>query len=89
MLIAPSEVDHVTAVLLVLLTVAVNWTVPADCTVEVDGVKVTTIDPESETESWNGNRGRREAEAMNIPRTALRTASASDLVSSITHCVPK
>jgi hypothetical protein len=47
----PVLADQVTAELDALLTVAVNWTVPADAMVLVGGVSVTTVAPESETVS--------------------------------------
>ena len=48
LLIVPEVADQVTPTLLVLVTEAVNWVVPEDATVVIDGVTLTPTDAESE-----------------------------------------
>ena len=53
LLMVPLDADHVTAVLDVLLTMAVNCTVCEDATVAVPGVTVTLTDVPLDTVIWN------------------------------------
>ena len=53
--IAPFVADHVTPLLLVLVTAAVNCTVPPDCSVVFAGLNTTPTTADWETLIWNGD----------------------------------